>query len=79
MIPFDCNCVYLEGVPTSLDFNYRCKVVILFLLCGTLLSLEGDIGVYGMAVLANFSCDISVLLILNSSNLRYVFSVRFGR
>ena len=27
--------------------------------------LEGDIGVCGIAVLANFSCGISVILILN--------------
>ena len=28
-------------------------------------SKEGDIGVCGIAVLANFSCGISVILILN--------------
>ena len=28
-------------------------------------SIEGDIGVCGIAVLANFSCGISVILILN--------------
>ena len=27
--------------------------------------MEGDIGVCGIAVLANFSCGISVILILN--------------
>ena len=30
-----------------------------------LMLLEGDIGVCGIAVLANFSCGISVILILN--------------
>ena len=29
------------------------------------LPMEGDIGVCGIAVLANFSCGISVILILN--------------
>ena len=34
-----------------------------FFTCG--LFEEGDIGVCGIAVLANFSCGISVILILN--------------
>ena len=31
----------------------------------TKIHIEGDIGVCGIAVLANFSCGISVILILN--------------
>ena len=43
---------------------------------------EGDIGVCGIAVLANFSCGISVILMAvlrYSRNLRDAFSLRFGR
>ena len=39
--------------------------------------IEGDIGVCGIAVLANFSCGISVILILNCGIA--VFSKPAGR